>query len=360
MLVVDNITRCIIKYMDRKRIVMSAVGMGLTIFLALLYVVFLRPSGVEQDVHSVAVLPEAGARETNDDRAGISQKMKAKGADNNQEEGITEFWTLSKAVLAPFTSFIFSDNAEGEQSLSGKDRQIPINSVDERQVVPQATQELTDEEIFDRLWPPSYRQALLDVEKMLVEQDFLPAGSRHKALLKDEDIYDILLTFINAAEKNGWIVGQDASLFRKGVRELLPKDIESERAELQRNGGISSGRAFPGGQQFTRSFLDQKDLLDSLLEGLKYVFSVNYALASWVTSPDCYKDDAPDYPVPGFNTLIFCCNCGLFCTTFGCEFIEDCGPQSAQCNVPLGCLNLVCGAWPNAIWDPETGTCGCG
>lgn len=339
--------------MDRKRIVvMSAVGMGFILFLALLYTVLLKPTS--------AVLPEVGVRDINDNGAGILQKMKAKGADNNQEEGITEFWTLSKTVLAPFTSVVFTDNAEGGWSLSGKDSQMPINSVDERQSIPQATQELTNEEIFDRLWPPSYRQALLDVEKVFIEQGFLSAGSRHNTLLKDEDIYDILLTFINAAEKNDWIVGQDASLFRKGVRELLPKDIENERAELQRNGGVSSGRALPGGQQFTRSFLDQKDLLDSLLEGLKYVFSVNYALAGWVTSPDCYKDDAPDYPVPGFNSLIFCCNCGLYCVYTYCEFIPDCGPHSAECNVPLGCLNLICGLWPNAIWDPMTGICGCG
>ncbi|TSC71749.1 MAG: hypothetical protein G01um101470_509 [Parcubacteria group bacterium Gr01-1014_70] len=219
---------------------------------------------------------------------------------------------------------------------------------------------LTDEEIFDRLWPPVYRQALLDTEKALIENGFLSADSRHDSLTKDEDIYHILLAMIDAAEKNEWISNSDADATRTGVRDLLPADIEAERKAYQKRTNVSSKHILPGDQRLTNSFLHSEDLIENLLEGLKYVFSINHAYAGWFTTPDCYKDDISHYPVPGFNSAIFCCNCGLFCTFSGCVRISDCGFHSVRCNVPLGCLNLQCRAWPNAIWDHTTRICGCG
>jgi|GEM_PF-5659446 len=87
--------------------------------------------------------------------------------------------------------------------------------------------------------------------------------------------------------------------------------------------------------------------------------SIPTAEAKWETTDSCYKDDAPESDAVGYNLISSCCNCGYFCSE-GCEYFDDCGTQSAECNVPLGCLNLDCKGYLNAIWDSKTFMCGCG
>ena len=228
-------------------------------------------------------------------------------------------------------------------------------------------QSFTDEEIFNRLWPPVYQDALQDLENRMIGDGFVAAGEQHQSIRSDEDVYFILSKLIDYAEKNEWIVVEDAAKLRVGLTVDLPQQIDGERRALREN-GISTSTILPRNQRFVHSYSDQDKLARDLIDGLKYVLTLHYAdaqVGGWHTAPDCYKDLAPLNPVPGFNSLAICCNCGLLCTPYGCTFIPDCGPYSAACNVPLGCLNLNCGLWPNAIWDQfsyplGTGICGCG
>ena len=98
-----------------------------------------------------------------------------------------------------------------------------------------------------------------------------------------------------------------------------------------------------------------------MLDGIGYVImQAKPVYAGGNTGKDCYKDDDPGNKKKGSNSKVFCCNCGLYCTPSGCVDVKDCGEKGKACNVQLGCLNRVCGGTPNAIWDKESGTCGCG
>lgn len=232
-------------------------------------------------------------------------------------------------------------------------------------------QSMTDEQIFDRLWPPVYREALQGLETHMVDQGFIKEEEKHLSITSDADMYSILLKIIDYMESRGWTTSEDATKLREGLMVHLPKQIEAERTNLRKN-GVKTGILLPRDQHITSQ--DSTSLALDIIDGLKYVFSAPEAQAQfglgvgWYTAPDCYKNLAEFNPVPGFNSLAFCCNCGLSCVPpLACVFVLDCGPFSTLCTIPLGCLNLNCKLWPNAIWDgppgavpPYTFTCGCG
>ncbi len=83
----------------------------------------------------------------------------------------------------------------------------------------------------------------------------------------------------------------------------------------------------------------------------------------YVSAPFCFKYGGPLKPpivVPKVTT----CNGGVIFSPLGPVPTPDCGPRGAACEPPIGaptgCLNLICAAHNNALWDPVTKTCGCG
>lgn len=238
---------------------------------------------------------------------------------------------------------------------------------------PEQENALSKEEIFDRLWPPDYRNDYLGaLEDIMIDDGFLGPSDKHDVIDSDEDVYAILLNTINYAQAKGWLHPDDALKMQSGVKNDLPKDIARERKSLE-NMGKSSGALLPYNQKFASEKHDTRFFIEDIVEGLKYFFLTQHAYAGWVTSPDCYKDNNPGYIVPGFNALTFCCDCGLnlSCSRGVCVCVwkEHCGPGGCSCT-NLGCLNGQCGwgagpalgpeKWPNAIWDSATGICGCG
>ena len=236
---------------------------------------------------------------------------------------------------------------------------------------------LSEEQIFDILWPKSYRDALVMLQDLMVKDDFISESAKVSHMTSDDHIYAVLLKIAAYALKQGWVGSADFDQLRAGIQEL-ERTISAERANLRTTGKISNGVLLPGGQNINKTPLTAQSFFSMIVDGLKYSLTVNMANAQipgvpgWHTTPDCYKDLAPLNPVPGVNVWAFCCNCGLFCVGYYCEWFDDCGPFSVECNVPLGCLNLMCGpwilgvpsgpVWPNTIWDPfpGTGICGCG
>lgn len=71
---------------------------------------------------------------------------------------------------------------------------------------------------------------------------------------------------------------------------------------------------------------------------------------------DCYREGSS--MGSGYNTWAMCCNCGLYCSTYGCTYVQDCSQSS--CNINLGCKNLMCSGNRPMIWDSASGMCGCG
>ena len=228
---------------------------------------------------------------------------------------------------------------------------------------------LSEEQIFDTLWPQSYRDALITLQDIMIRDGFMTELEKRSVITSDEQVYATLLTIADYALKQGWVESADFDQLRMGIQEL-ERIIAGERANLRMSGKVSASVLLPGGQRINNTPQVKQDFFSMIIDGLKYSLTAQEANAQipgvpgWHTTPDCYKDLAPN-PLPGVSLWAFCCNCGLLCTPLGCAFIPDCGPFSAFCNVPLGCLNLMCLAWPNAEWDAfwnplGTGICGCG
>lgn len=272
---------------------------------------------------------------------------------------------------------------------------VPLPGSEIRQVPPPPPRPLTEVEIFNRLWPREYLGYLRGLERLEIrdgviqatdpgsivrfgatprissefdEEDpvanwVIPPGERHAAFATDQDVYDSLMAILRQAHQNGLISDEEFERFRRGLTENLPRLIKEERKALRE--GRPSSLTLPADQRFTRA-PTIRQAVRNLLDGIVYtLFLANPADAFWVTIPPiCYKDDAPFFPVLGFSAASFCCNCGIIwnCGKSGCipVFVPDCAPHSVICDIPLGCLNAVCKVWPNAIWDPMTGICGCG
>jgi len=249
---------------------------------------------------------------------------------------------------------------------------------------------LTDEEVFVRLWPETYRNALVGIQNVIIKDGIITGNIRETALTpdigpedseplanwsipdgekitvfkSDADIYRANLLILYYAFKNGYITETEYNNFKKGITELLPKIVEIEKAYIRQGGTGSQSSVLPGYQSLSSDNSSIEFLFKNIFEGLKYVFYVaEPANAAWIRGGDCYKDDAPYPGAPplGYNGATFCCNCG-FVHRSRCRwsFRFDCGTGGSACDIQLGCLNRICGGTPNAIWDPSSGLCGCG
>lgn len=227
----------------------------------------------------------------------------------------------------------------------------PVSAV----ISPIPTATLTEKEIFEAVWPQNYRDYLQDVRSLMIEDGFIQPN-QYSLFVTDQIIYEFVKKMDAYALSKGWITEEDYKRFLRGIDEVLPKLIEEEKNDLRT--GRTSLKIIPGGQYITRAE-DQRRVLRDLLEGFIYVLTQAHPVyAGWVTSGDCYKDDDPGNKQKGSNSSSFCCNCGLYCAQT-CVFIEDCGPDGSSCNRQLGCLNKICPNKSNAIWDQESGICGC-
>lgn len=285
-------------------------------------------------------------------------------------------------ILAPIFKPVVNELGlgEGEGSLPGDDKDAPAGLVaeyEDNQDTPspaysfgEPNPALSEEQIFEILWPQSYRDALVILQDLMVNDGFITGSEKISPITSDDDVYAALFKIAAYAEKQGWVGSADTEQLRRGIQELA-RIINVEREALRINGKISSGVVLPGGQRLNETPLSRQSFFSMIIDGLKYSLTVNAAHAqipgggNWVTSPDCYKDLSPTNPTPGVDLWAFCCNCGCRYVLYTCVFVPDCGPYSRGCDVPFGCLNLVCGGWPNAIWDQfsyplGTGICGCG
>jgi len=256
---------------------------------------------------------------------------------------------------------------------------------------------LSDKEIFEKIWPASYRDELIDLQNLEIVGGELIAGGGisdgfnfddsspsdfatdpvewyiepEKRVLKfssDEDIYLAIDVIFEEALESKMITQEEMSKFDEGAL-VLKKLIDQEKSNLKK-GQLKSSATLPGYQNFYQAKNQPSLVVKEILDGFFYtVFMAKPVDAKWVRSPDCYKDDDPSFKPLGMNTRVFCCNCGIKFVRVGkyCIpiFKDDCGEKMSICGpgcrpgIPLGCLNKICKNYPNAIWDPDTGLCGC-
>ena len=326
-----------------------------TIFVVVLlgFFVFFRNKEVLPDNEMRGNLPQAQNIEQNNENTPSSV-------------GFKELFLPVVRPLEPAVSYVedvFFENRNEDT----EDRKEVSSAPETAYLTSEANLVLSEDQIFDILWPESYRDALIMLQDLMVKDGFMPESQKISQMKSDQHIYAALIKIADYAVKQGWVESVDFDKLRAGIEEL-ERTIFVERANLRTTGKVSSDILLPGGQRIDKTPASKQSFFSMIIDGLKYSLTANTANAQflgWHTlGADCYKDLAPRYPVPGPNLWAFCCNCGFFCTPLGCTFLPDCGPFSVACDVPLGCLNLMCKAWPNAIWDdfsyPGTGICGCG
>ncbi len=270
-----------------------------------------------------------------------SQSYEVEPHKNSLEQRSFRFFDMVAPLVEPFEELLNITPSNPPYSKGEEQQNSPLSLRGARGVTGKP---LTEQKIFNWIWPEDYRRGLAEIETLYINEGYI--AQRPPTNFDDEEnIYQFLALTLDVAETQKWIIPSDATILRKGLKETLPPVIEHDK-NLLRQGLLPV------------SFLPK----DTDITKLRLVIFANIAQASpgWVTSPDCYKDDAPFNPLPGPNLWAECCNCGWFCTPKGCKFFEDCEEQSVKCNVPAGCLNLTCRTFPNAIWDPTTGICGCG
>lgn len=234
--------------------------------------------------------------------------------------------------------------------------------------VPTPRPPLTEAELFDRIWPPSYRAYLQEIETLDVGSagPLVPPAERTASFATDANMYHSLNAVFKNIHRMGWMTDEVYAGLSRAVANTFPAYIERQRALLK--SGQTAETPLPGFQRIAPAPNDRA-FAEALVDGVSYSLSfiVPKAEAAWVTKGDCYKDDDPKYPILGFSVPEFCCNCGIKCYGYYCEYVDDCGTNGAACDYQLGCLNGVCQkeVWPNAIWDaywyPASSLmCGCG
>lgn len=213
---------------------------------------------------------------------------------------------------------------------------------------------LTREQIFSTIWPPYYIEYLRVFETIMKNEGFLSKEARF-SFGSDEEIFAFLSQIIFYLHQKGVISEEEKISFQRGVSEELPALIRGEKKSLEDR------------------FLEKKEssafqkTFASLMEKIAYAFLLSSSAqaqfgglvpGACLFNPfgggdinpigrtpnllgDCYKDLDPSNLVCGPNLWAPCCSCSVG-------------------GVPVGCLNAVCATWPNAIWDEETGICGCG
>ncbi len=196
------------------------------------------------------------------------------------------------------------------------------------------------EATFHTLYPIYFTESLKDLQDLVSKNS--PAETTHFSFSSEPEIVSFLGTFINFSEERELISGDEAEkLHTSLIAGAFKQAKDSEKATL----GVTA-------QPSSDFFAWIKNITTAILPPKAYA-------ALWSTLPLCYKNTGP--AAPGVTLFATSCNAGFHATPNHPPIpVADCGPESARCTIPTGCLNLVCKASPNAIWDPRTGICGCG
>ena len=194
---------------------------------------------------------------------------------------------------------------------------------------------LTDEAYFKAVYTSDYIDYLNKLQDLMFADGYIKESD--KIQIKNEnDTFLLFNRFVGFLMLKKDITESEGILLKNGVNVALRRLNAEERPMVE------------------KQLLSSNVLRDFFANLMMYISPV-YA----EQIRECYRE-APSVrgEKPGFNGWASSCNAGYFCS-YGCTYHNDCGPNGASCNVQTGCLN---GACPNgaAIWDQQTGICGCG
>ncbi|PIT92710.1 MAG: hypothetical protein COU08_00920 [Candidatus Harrisonbacteria bacterium CG10_big_fil_rev_8_21_14_0_10_42_17] len=222
----------------------------------------------------------------------------------------------------------------------------------------------SEEAIFETLWPSINREALAYMQDQFIQLGYLDSPVV-ASLDTEEEIFTFMNASLDIAIEQGFVSPDDEEQLRNGLNVSLRELHAKERLDYLRYGlpGVTPPLEPQSSDSEPLLQSSRNTLFPLLAEHLSDAFRVPTAHAVWISIPFCLKDLNPGNvtPPPGPNLWSFCCNCGIVTRTTIPFFLQECGSFGSACDVPLGCLNLMCRSFPNALQDnPGTLICGCG
>src|SRR3989338_1045412 len=207
--------------------------------------------------------------------------------------------------------------------------------------------------------PVKYREKLADVEKALVKVGYIREEEKVANFELVENIQRQQRRFIEfmASQPNDkyYSVPGNKERALRSIDIDIPQVVEARREYFRSLSQEEQKRVLAG-------FSPTRENIFSRALSLFYPATANAQIYGiWDSYAFCYKSLGPGGRVPGFAIYWYSCNSGLFCS-YGCAYEYDCAPFGASCNVPLGCLNLICEAFLHSIANIPVGQyeCGCG
>ncbi len=235
---------------------------------------------------------------------GIDQSVGAVEEKTEQREKAREF-------------FARLERAESEISKESFNVPAPVSESEDRDVLERALpQTITIEaKLANRIFPDYYLSYLRSLDSLFKKERFVPPD-RIVPLDTVGDVFAFTRESLEYFLKSGTISEGEYSNFFRGFTVIWPKTLEMEF------GGAVSAQTEPS-TPWT---------LQPLVSSRK-IFPIAQAQAL------CFRSGAGSEGV-GSNLAAPCCNCRVM-------------------GYPVGCLNAVCTNGP-AIFDQQTGICGCG
>ena len=231
-----------------------------------------------------------------------------------------------------------------------------------------AVAEITEKELFEFGYTPDYLRILADFNKLMIQEGFSGQNEIFKldsfdSVNKLQDKIGEFLTTLDTGDVNGDSVpntytAESAARFKKMYRETLPKLWKEEL--MRKKFGLESARPFNFLALYQTELARQKSEKISAFWFSELFKIINEVQASHTMSPQCYREGGPPNSKRGSQRTPAeqCCNCGYVVWRRRWYRVEDCGHNGENCSIQVGCLNYACPNLP-AIWDPESGICGC-
>lgn len=235
--------------------------------------------------------------------------------------------------------------AKGQEPQMGETNQLsqenlgPDTSKEEKSEIT-----VSEEELFERLYPESYRTFLTKLQDNLIKGGYLKE-SQKRVFTSQEAIVSFLEDAMSYWIAIGVISEERAQMYKEALRgqfleikaqetEVLREKIREEKKEEQEKNNAQSLRMDVMKYVHVQTiYPNQKNVFKELTSAIESMIAPRANAQA-----DCFREGAPN-GITGSNLWAPCCDC-------------NCG------NSPCGCLNAVCQGVP-AIWDPLTGICGC-
>src|SRR3990167_6768586 len=301
--------------------------------------------------------------EPNKKTAQESAKFTGVFEDKDKKSAVRQdFYSGREDVITPaieaFMEAVSSTFNQSAQNFSNESSQASSKpSVAQTFSSPSLAVTVTEQEIFEFGYNSEYINVLKDTNKEMIDSGFLFSGAVYQITNMAEaialqDKYADYLEYLMVGIEGGGLTKDDIDKYRRSYRVTLPS---LWKEELIAGKSISKSPSFLGKFYFSfRQKIFQKKASSELsLSQIREIF-IKTAEAAYSINP-CYREGAPNL-IRGSQRSAPCCNCGI--TGSRCRtFVNDCGNGGCRC-VNLGCLNRACPGLP-AIWDPQTGICGC-